>query len=198
MENIVTDAKNTTSQIEDAVRTLLAAIGENPEREGLKGTPDRIARMYKEIFRGYDPKQKPKITTFSNDMHSTDIVFDTGEYYSMCEHHMMPFFGKYFFAYIPKADGRILGISKIARVVGYCAARLQLQERLAREIVQMLGDALNNYVDGMAIVMKGKHLCKTMRGVKNNGEMTVSHLSGIFKDNTDARREFYKLIEMNL
>ena len=182
--------------IEEHIRRLIEYIGENPNREGLVGTPDRIKRMWKEIFRGYDPNQKPKITTFANDMKSTDIVFDTGDYYSMCEHHILPFFGKYYFAYIPKEDGRILGISKIARVVGYCAAKLQLQEKLAREIVEMLSDALGDYHSGMAIVMKGQHLCKTMRGVKNKGAMTVAHLSGIFKEDCEARREFYRLIEM--
>lgn len=192
METITPNPKD----IECAIKTILAYIGENPEREGLKGTPDRIIRMWKEIFRGYDPEQKPKITTFINDMHSTDMVFDTGDYYSMCEHHMMPFFGKYYFAYIPKENGRILGISKVARVVGYCAARLQLQERLARDVVEMLTDALGGNVEGMAIVMRGTHLCKSMRGVKNQGMMTVAHLSGVFKTDEMARREFYKLIDM--
>ena len=185
-----------TKDIECALKTILAYIGEDPEREGLKDTPDRIIRMWKEIFRGYDHSQKPKITTFTNDMYSTDMIFDTGDYYSMCEHHMMPFFGKYYFAYIPKEDGRILGISKIARVVGYCAARLQLQERLAHDVVEMLTDALGGYVEGMAIVMRGTHLCKSMRGVKNQGMMTVAHLSGVFKEDEKARREFYKLIDM--
>ena len=182
-------------RVEDIIRDALIAIGEDPDREGLKGTPDRIRRMWQEIFRGYDPKQKPKITTFDNDMQSEDIVFDTGDYYSMCEHHMMPFFGKYYFAYIPSPEGRILGISKIARVVGYCAARLQLQERLAREIMQTLSDALEGKHQGMAIVMKGTHLCKSMRGVKSQGEMSVSVLTGIFKQDGEARREFYKLID---
>lgn len=191
METITSNAKD----IECAVRMLLSAIGEDPDREGLIGTPDRIARMYKELFRGYDESQKPKITTFENDMESTDIVFDSGDYYSMCEHHMMPFFGKYYFAYIPRKDGRILGISKVARVVNYCAARLQLQERLARDIVSMLTDALDGKVEGMAIVMRGTHLCKTMRGVKNNGKMTVAHLSGVFREDQQARNEFYKLID---
>lgn len=192
METFITNAED----CKRALRTILRNIGEDPNREGLTETPDRIVRMYGELFRGYDPKQKPKITTFSNDMHSTDIVFDTGDYYSMCEHHMLPFFGKYYFAYIPKEDGKILGISKIARVVGYCSARLQLQERLARDVINMLSEALDGEVQGMAIVMKGTHLCKTMRGVKNNGQMTVSHLTGIFLENDEARREFYKLIEM--
>lgn len=187
----------TAEDFECAIKTILRYIGEDPEREGLTGTPDRILRMCKELFKGYKEEEKPKITTFHNDMHSTDIVFDCGDYYSLCEHHLLPFFGRYYFAYIPKENGRILGISKIARVVNYCSARLQLQERLARQIVEMLSDALDGQVYGMAIVMKGKHLCKVMRGVKNNGEMTVAHLSGIFKTNTDARREFYKLIECN-
>lgn len=191
MENITSNTKN----LERAIREVLTYIGEDPDREGLVGTPDRIVRMFKEIFRGYDTKQKPKITTFSNDMESTDIVFDTGDYYSLCEHHMMPFFGKYYFAYIPKKDGRILGISKVARVVGYCSARLQLQERLARDIVTMLTEALDGHVEGMAIVMRGTHLCKTMRGVKNNGQMTVSYLSGVFKEDAQTRNEFYKLID---
>ena len=191
METIASNSEN----IERAIKDVLTYIGEDPNREGLAETPNRIARMFKEIFRGYDPEQKPKITTFANDMQSNDMVFDSGDYYSLCEHHMMPFFGKYYFAYIPKKNGRILGISKVARVVGYCSAKLQLQERLARDIVNMLTDALDGKVEGMAIVMRGTHLCKTMRGVKSNGQMTVSYLSGVFKENQDARNEFYKLID---
>ena len=192
MENIIADTKD----IERAIRTLIQYIGEDPDREGLIKTPDRIIRMWREIFRGYDGSKKPKITTFSNDEHSTDMVFDTGDYYSMCEHHILPFFGRYYFAYIPAPDGRILGISKIARVVGYCAARLQLQERLASDIVKMLTDALDGKVLGMALVMKGKHLCKTMRGVRNDGNMSVAHLEGVFKNNKECRDEFYKLIDL--
>lgn len=191
METIVTNTKD----IECAIKKIIAHIGDNPEREGLIDTPSRIVRMWSEIFKGYDDSKKPKITTFANDMNSTDIVFDTGDYYSVCEHHMMPFFGKYYFAYIPKKDGRILGISKIARVVDYCSSKLQLQERLAREIVTMLTDALGGNVEGMAIVMRGTHLCKTMRGIKSNGQMTVSYVSGVFKDDPQTRVEFYKLID---
>lgn len=183
-------------EAEKAIKTLLSYIGENPDREGLKETPDRIIRMWEEIFRGYDPNKKPKITTFGNEYNSTDIVFDSGDYYSMCEHHVLPFFGKYYFAYIPSPDGRILGISKVARVVGYCAAKLQLQERLAIDIVKTLDDALGGTALGFAIVMKGQHLCKTMRGVRNNGKMTVSHFTGLFKDDPDKRNEFYKLIDL--
>lgn len=192
MDNIAANAKDA----ESALKTLIAYIGENPDREGLIGTPDRIMRMWQEIFRGYDPKQKPKIATFANEDGNTDIIFDAGDYYSMCEHHILPFFGKYYFAYIPAPEGRILGISKVARVVGYCAARLQLQERLAADIVAMLTDALDGKVLGMALVMKGKHLCKTMRGVRNDGNMTVAHLEGLFKTDKECRDEFYKLIDM--
>lgn len=185
-----------TEDIKSAIRALLIAIGENPDRDGLKGTPDRIVRMWKEIFRGYDSEQKPKITTFPNEDGISDLVFDTGDYYSMCEHHILPFFGKYYFAYIPNPKGRILGISKVARVVGYCAARLQLQERLARDIVKMLSDALGGDALGFAIVMRGKHLCKTMRGVRNDGNMSVAHFTGLFDKNPALKTEFYKLIDL--
>lgn len=200
MESVIANTKNTGRKISrgtahKALRTLIAYLGENPDREGLIGTPDRILKMWKEIFRGYDPKEKPKITTFTNEDGLTDMVFDTGTYHSMCEHHILPFFGNYYFAYIPKADGRILGLSKIARVVGYCAARLQLQERLARQIVEMLSEALEGKHDGMALMMRGTHLCKTMRGVKNHGKMSAVYLSGAFKDDEATRKEFYQLID---
>lgn len=192
MEIIPTNTQN----IEHALKLILETIGENPNREGLQGTPQRIIKMWQEIFRGYDNSQKPTITTFENDEHTSDLVFDSGDYFSMCEHHMLPFFGKYYFAYIPHPDGRILGISKIARVVGYCSERLQLQERLAKDIIDMLSEALNNQALGFAIVMKGTHLCKSMRGVKNNGKMTVARLTGIFQTDNELRKEFYKLIDL--
>ena len=185
----------TKEELEGHIKALIEYIGEDAEREGLKGTPDRIVRMWQEIFRGYDPAQKPKITTFPNEDKITDIVFDSGDYYSMCEHHILPFFGKYYFAYIPNPNGRILGISKVARVVGYCAARLQLQERLARDVVQMLSEALDDNAMGFAIVMKGTHLCKLMRGVRNSGKMSVAHFTGVFKFNAELRKEFYELID---
>ena len=124
---------NKKKQIEKHVTALLSLIGDNPERAGIQGTPDRIARMFAEIFRGYDVEQKPRITTFENGKDGIvydNMIIDEGDFYSMCEHHMMPFFGRYWFAYIPNPNGRILGISKIGRVVDYCAARLQIQERL--------------------------------------------------------------------
>lgn len=201
MAPITTDTQNierkiSEEQLKDAIRTILLYIGEDPEREGLCNTPDRILRMYDEIFRGYHKKNKPRITTFTNSAHSEEMVFDCGDYYSMCEHHILPFFGKYYFAYIPSAEGRILGISKVSRVVGYCAARLQLQERLCREVVEMLSDALGDTAQGFAIMMKGSHLCKSMRGTRNKGEMTVTYFTGCFKKKAQLRNEFYNIVKM--
>lgn len=187
---------HTEQEVRDAMRTLLEAIGEDPEREGLKETPDRIMRMWKEIFRGYEPEMKPAITTFKNRNREEEMVCDAGEYYSMCEHHVLPFFGRYFFAYLPDPDGRILGISKVARVVSYCASRLQLQERLAEDIINMLSQALDGKARGFAILLRGKHLCKSMRGVRNNGEMSVTLYTGEFKKNRQLRLEFLRLAEL--
>ena len=124
------------------------------------------------------------------------MVIDEGTFYSMCEHHMMPFFGKYWFAYIPNPNGKILGISKIGRIVDYCAARLQIQERLGRNIVDMLSDALGkeNPPLGIAIVMEGEHLCKTMRGVKKKGIMRSSYFVGEFKNNNELRLQLENAI----
>lgn len=185
--------------VEDNIVRMLEYIGENPNREGLLGTPDRIIRMWGEIFRGYDISMKPKITVFDNGSDGIaydNMVIDEGNFYSMCEHHMMPFFGHYWFAYIPNPKGKILGISKVGRVVDYCAAKLQIQERLVHDIVEMLKEALGeeNPPLGIALVMKGEHLCKTMRGVKKKGTMTSSYLWGAFKDDAQVRAEFMQLV----
>lgn len=195
-QNTERKMKPTEKEVRDAMRTLLYAIGEDPDREGLKDTPDRIMRMWQEIFRGYNPDKKPAITTFKNVNREEEMVMDCGDYYSMCEHHILPFFGQYAFAYLPDPDGRILGISKVARVVSYCAARLQLQERLAEDIIGMLNDALKGKVRGFAILLRGRHLCKTMRGVRSRGEMAVTLFTGEFKKNRQLRLEFLKMAEM--
>ncbi len=192
METVTPDPQD----VKRALRTLLLAIGENPERDGLKDTPERILRMWKEIFRGYNTDRKPTITTFPNEAHAEEMVMDSGEYYSMCEHHILPFFGQYYFAYLPGADGRILGISKVARVVSYCSARLQLQERLARDIVEMLDEALAGTARGFAILMRGQHLCKSMRGIRNKGEMQVAYYTGDFKTDANLRAEFLQQISL--
>lgn len=183
-------------QMEEAIRFLLTSIGEDPSRPGLVGTPDRIVRMWREIFRGYDPAQHPRVTTFDNGVDGLtydNMVVDTGNFYSMCEHHMMPFFGKYVFAYIPNPKGKILGLSKIGRVVDYYSARLQVQERLVADIVEDIAGVLGKDYPplGIALMMQGEHLCKTMRGVKKPGLMSACRLEGIFKENSAARAEFF-------
>ena len=188
------------STIEENIVRRFQYIGEDPNRAGLKDTPNRIVRMFREIFRGYDPNQKPKITTFANGQDGIvcdSMVFDSGDFYSLCEHHARTFFGKYYFAYIPNEQGKILGISKIGRVVDYCAARLQIQERLGHDICNMLLQALGeeNPPVGMAIVLKGRHMCKESRGARKKGVMQSAVLLGQFKTDAALRNEFYHLIE---
>lgn len=192
-------AKITKETAEKHIKELLEYIGEDPNRKGLEGTPDRIIRMWKEIFRGYDPSQKPKITTFDNNDDGIvydNMVIDQGDFHSNCEHHCVWFWGKYWFAYIPNPKGKILGISKIGRVVDYCSARLQIQERLVHDIVDMLKDALGSEYPplGIALVMKGHHSCKEFRGAKKKGIMTSSYLEGAFKDDPQVRAEFMNLV----
>lgn len=183
-------------------KEILKEVGENPEREGLKETPKRIANMYEEIFRGYDRNQKPKITTFDNGQDGItydQMITDNGDFYSHCEHHGVPFFGKYYFAYIPHPEGKILGLSKVARVVDYFSSKLQIQERLVHEIVEYIWNELNKDTEyppvGMALIMEGEHLCKTMRGAKKKGTMTTSVMKGMFKENKETREEFLNLVK---
>ena len=181
---------------EELIKQVLYTIGETPEREGLKGTPERVVKMWSEIFRGYDEKQRPKMAIFPNGKDGIvydQMIIDEGSFYSHCEHHMVPFFGKYYFAYIPAKDGLIIGLSKVARLVGFHAAKLQIQERLVHDIVEDLWQALS--VDGkeplgMGLVMIGEHLCKTMRGVKMKGQMTTIKLKGVLLDEQTAKHEF--------
>lgn len=188
---------------EELIRSLFEYIGEDPNRPGLIGTPDRIIRMWREIFRGYDPAQRPKITTFDNGRDGItydSMVVDSGPFYSMCEHHIMPFFGKYVFAYIPHPKGKIIGLSKIGRIVDYYSARLQIQERLVTDIVTNIDAELSkdtNYAPlGIALYMEAEHTCKTMRGVKKPGKMSSTYLSGVFRDDAQARAEFINAIKM--
>ena len=192
--------KETQTIYEQKIRDLLEYIGEDVNRPGLIGTPDRIIRMWREIFRGYDLSQHPKITTFDNGVDGLtydNMVVDTGTFYSMCEHHIMPFFGHYVFAYIPNPKGKILGLSKIGRVVDYHSARLQIQERLVADIVKDIENALGTDFPplGVALIMQGEHLCKTMRGVKKQGLMSACRLDGIFRDDSLVRNEFMKTAE---
>ena len=187
--------------MEHTIKEILKHIGENPDREGLVDTPKRVVKMWKEIFRGYDPKSRPNIALFKNGADGLtydQMVTDTGDFYSHCEHHMVPFFGQYWFGYIPDAKGNIIGLSKVARIVDYHSAKLQIQERLVHDIVEDLWNELskNGAVRpiGMGLVMKGEHLCKSMRGVKKKGQMTAIKLKGSFLDNPNVKQEFLNIV----
>ena len=187
------------------VSEIIRLIGDNPQREGIYETPHRVAKMYNEVFKGYDVNQKPKITVFNNGsdgVYYDQMITDTGYFYSFCEHHMIPFFGQYWFAYIPSKKGKLLGLSKVARLVEYHSAKLQIQERLVKNIVDDIEEALTvkdengnelNKPLGVALILEGKHLCKCMRGVRNDGVMTTSDMRGVFKEYTHTKQEFIAL-----
>jgi len=187
--------------MEKLIKEILLGIGENPEREGLIDTPARVVKMYKELFRGYDPAQRPKVSLFKNGSDGLvydEMIMDTGSFYSHCEHHMVPFFGQYWFGYIPDKEGNIIGLSKVARLVDYHAAKLQIQERLVNDIVEDIWKELSKDTVrpiGMGLVMKGEHLCKSMRGVKKPGQMITIKLKGAFLDNQAVKNEFLNFIK---
>ena len=179
--------------IMEAVRMLLKGIGEDVEREGLLKTPERVAEMYAELFDGltYDPKEHLQLQ-FVEDKHGEMVLIRDIPFYSICEHHMLPFIGKANVAYIPK-NGVITGISKIARVVEGYSHRLQLQERMTTQIADALVDALKP--QGVLVVLEAEHLCMSMRGVKKPGALTVtSAVRGIFHTNA-TRNEAMALIK---
>ena len=179
---------------------LLNELGDNAERSGLQQTPRRIAEMYEELFRGYHSENKPDITTFPNgdgDIIYNQMIIDEGTFHSFCEHHFLPFFGKYWFSYIPHQQGQIIGLSKVAQLIHFHAARLQIQERLVKDIIDDLWKALSNNTPapkGMALVLKAKHLCKSMRGIKQEGEMTTIELRGLFQEEAKTRLEFFNFV----
>jgi len=179
-------------KIKQGVRMILEGVGENPEREGLVETPDRVARMYEEIFSGlYMDAAEPLAKRFhvaGNEMVlEKDIVF-----YSTCEHHLMPFFGKAHVAYIPK--GEVVGLSKIARTVEVFAKRPQLQEQLTAQIANAINEQLHPM--GVMVMVEAEHTCMTMRGVKKPGSKTVSYVTrGIFAEDTALQDRFFQLVK---
>ena len=178
--------------IENAVREILKAIGENPDRTGLLLTPSRVARMYKELFCGVDKDPKDEITITYREDHDEIILVRDISFYSVCEHHLIPFFGKAHVAYLPK-DGLITGLSKLARVVEVASKRPQLQERMTTQIAQAIIDKLNPL--GVAVVLEAEHLCMSMRGIKKAGSKTItSVLKGVFRTNQASRAEVLSLI----
>ncbi len=178
--------------IQSAVLQILTAVGEDPEREGLQKTPARVSRMYAELLEGYrvDPKSLINGAIFNVQYDEMVIVRDI-EFYSLCEHHMLPFIGRAHVAYIP--NGKVLGLSKIPRVVDMYARRLQVQERLTRQIADFLRDLLKP--QGVAVVVEAMHLCSMMRGVKkHDARMVTSAMHGAFRSNLATREEFLQNI----
>ena len=181
------------AQIEEAVRLILEAIGEDPNREGLIDTPKRVAKMYEEVFSGMhqDPKEYFK-TVFGEDHEELVLVKDI-PFYSMCEHHLVPFFGKAHIAYIPR-NGRVTGLSKLARAVEAVAKRPQLQERITSNIADSIMETLEPH--GVMVVIEAEHMCMTMRGVKKPGSKTVtSAVRGTFLQDSASRAEVLSLIK---
>lgn len=174
--------------IRQAITDLLTAVGENPEREGLRRTPDRVARMYGELLEGYqqDPNALVNDALFEVKYDEMVLVHDI-EFYSLCEHHMLPFLGRAHVAYLPR--NKVLGLSKIPRIVDMFARRLQVQERMTRQIAECIDELLNPL--GVAVVIEGLHLCATMRGVKkHDARMTTSAMLGAFRNSLATREEF--------
>jgi GTP cyclohydrolase I len=186
------DERSPGSQIPEAVRTLLAELGEDPDRAGLAGTPDRVRRMYAELTEGYhtDPDALLNGAAFDVDYDEMVVVRDM-EFFSLCEHHLLPFFGKAHVGYLPR--GRIIGLSKIPRVVDMYAHRLQVQERLTQQVAGFLMERLAPR--GVGCVIEATHLCTVMRGVrKQEATMVTSSMLGTFRADARTRSEFLTFI----
>lgn len=178
-------------RIETAVREILIAIGEDPDREGLVETPSRVARMYEEIFGGLEDDPTRHLKLFDESSEEMVVVRDI-PLYSMCEHHLIPFLGKAHIAYIP-SDGRVIGLSKLARIVDCFARRPQLQERLTSQVADFLYENLQPM--GVAVVIEAEHLCMTMRGARASGAKTMtSALRGTMRSNAKTRAEAMSLL----
>ena len=190
-ENKLTDERQ--ARIQAAVREILLAVGEDPDREGLLETPARVARMYDEILAGMreEPREHSQ-KQFNTDKHGELVLVKDIPIYSLCEHHMLPFYGRAHIAYIPK-DGRITGLSKLARMADGYARRLQVQERLTTQMADAVMDVLQPR--GVLVVIEAEHMCMTMRGVQKPGSLTVtSAVRGYFEKDVKARAEAMSLI----
>ena len=175
---------------QDIVRAIIEAIGDNPDREGVLDTPKRVVKSWNEIYSGY--KQNPEEIlqrVFTDETYDQMILLKDIDFYSTCEHHMQPFFGKAHIAYIPD-NKKVVGLSKLARLVECYSRRLQIQERLTQQIADAFFDIVQPR--GVAVVLEGKHFCMVARGVqKQNGVMTTTALRGLFKDDAMCRNEFF-------
>jgi len=179
-------------KIRQAVGLLLEGIGENPAREGLVGTPDRVARMYTELFAGMDADVSEPLAKVFAVEHNEMVLEKDIPFYSMCEHHMLPFYGKAHIAYLP--DGKVLGLSKLARVVEVYARRLQIQEQLTGQIADAIMEHLRP--QGVMTVLEAEHMCMTMRGVKKPGSRTVTIAArGIFETNPVLQDRVFQMMQ---
>lgn len=179
-------------QIEQAVRIILEAIGENPDREGLIDTPRRVARMYTEMFSGLREDPKSYFETVFSEEHEELVLVKDIPFFSMCEHHLVPFFGHAHVAYIPKG-GKVTGLSKLARAVDAVSRRPQLQERLTATVADAIMEKLDPY--GAMVVVEGEHMCMTMRGVKKPGAKTITSAArGVFEKDYEKRSEVLSFI----
>jgi GTP cyclohydrolase I len=188
----ITGNRMDKNKIEEAIRTIIREIDPDPDRPDLASTPLRVAKMYEEIFSGAftDPNQVLKVLLA--EQHDEIVMVKDIPVYSMCEHHMLPFYGKAHVAYIPR-EGRITGLSKLARIVDVMAKRLQVQERLTASIANLIMERLKPY--GVLVVIEAEHLCMIMRGVKKPGSYTMtSAVRGVFKENEKTRAEALNLI----
>jgi GTP cyclohydrolase IA len=183
------DDGQANGRVEDAVRQILIEIGEDPDRQGLVGTPDRVHRMYTELTAGYHVNPERLINGAIFDIaYSEMVVVKDVPFYSLCEHHLLPFFGTASVAYIPR--GRVIGLSKIPRIVETYARRLQVQERLTQQIAEFLQERLEP--QGVGVVLEATHLCAVMRGVRKPGTlMTTSSVLGLFRTRDRTRAEFF-------
>lgn len=179
-------------KIETAVRMILEAVGEDPQREGLIDTPKRIARMYEELFSGINEDPSEHFSVIFSEDHEELVLVKDIPFFSICEHHLVPFFGKAHVGYIPRG-GRVTGLSKLARAVETVSRRPQLQERITKTVADAIMDKLAPH--GVVVVLEAEHMCMTIRGVKKPGAKTVtSAVRGIFNKNTAARAEVFSLI----
>lgn len=180
-------------RIQNAVREILIAVGEDPDREGLLETPKRVANMYEEIFAGLTEDPKQHIKLFNEQSNDEMVIVKDIPFYSMCEHHLLPFFGKAHIGYIP-SDNKIIGLSKLARSVDNFAKKPQVQERLTSDIADFLNDNLQP--KGVAVIMEAEHMCMTMRGARAAGSKTqTSALRGIMRTDAKTRAEVLSLLK---
>lgn len=180
-------------RIQNAVREILIAVGEDPDREGLLETPKRVANMYEEIFAGLTEDPKQHIKLFNEQSNDEMVIVKDIPFYSMCEHHLLPFFGKAHIGYIP-SDNKIIGLSKLARIVDNFAKKPQVQERLTSDIADFLNDNLQP--KGVAVIMEAEHMCMTMRGARAAGSKTqTSALRGIIRTDAKTRAKVLSLLK---